>query len=66
MRHLRQRDFHAILEIVEELYSYRTPEECEIGMVRSLQRAIGCSSFHMSGINPGLRRARWSSSSTSR
>ena len=62
MRHLRQRDFHAILEIVEELYSYRTPEECEIGMVRSLQRAIGCSSFHMSGINPGLRRARWSSS----
>ena len=32
MRHLRQRDFHAILEIVEELYSYQAPEECEIGM----------------------------------
>ena len=62
MRHLRQRDLHAILEIAEELYSYQTPEECEIGMVRSLQRVIGCSSFHMSGINPGLRRARWSSS----
>ena len=62
MRHLRQRDFHAILEIIEDLYSYRTPEECEIGMVRSLQRVIGCNSFHMSGINPGLRRARWSSS----
>jgi len=28
MSRLRQRDFHAILEIVEELYSYRTPEEC--------------------------------------
>ena len=62
MRHLRQRDFHATLEIVEELYTYQTPEECAIGMVRSLQRVIGCDSFHMSGINPGLRRARWSSS----
>jgi DNA-binding CsgD family transcriptional regulator len=62
MRHLRQRDFHAILEIVEELYSYQAPEECMVGMVRSLQRVIGCDSFHMSGINPGLRRARWSSS----
>ena len=65
MRHLRQRDFHAILDIVEELYCYQTPEACEIGMVRSLQRVINCNSFHMSGINPGLRRARWSSSWTS-
>ena len=62
MRDLRPRDFHAILEIVEELYSYQAPEECEIGMVRSLQRVINCNSFHMSGINPSLRRARWSSS----
>ena len=28
MRHLRQRDFHAILEIIEELYSYQAPEQC--------------------------------------
>jgi DNA-binding CsgD family transcriptional regulator len=62
MRHLRRRDIHAILEIVEELYSYQAPEECEVGMVRSLQRVIGCDSFHMSGIEPNLRRARWSSS----
>jgi DNA-binding CsgD family transcriptional regulator len=62
MKEVRQRDLHAILEIVEELYSYRTPEECEVGMVRSLQRVIGCDSFHMSGIDPTLRRARWSSS----
>jgi DNA-binding CsgD family transcriptional regulator len=62
MRHLRPRDFHAILEIVEELYSYQAPEECEVGMVRSLRRVIGCNSFHMSGIDPSLRRARWSSS----
>jgi DNA-binding CsgD family transcriptional regulator len=34
-------------------------------MVRSLQRVINCNSFHMSGINPSLRRARWSSSWTS-
>jgi DNA-binding CsgD family transcriptional regulator len=65
MRHLRQRDFHAILEIIEELYSYQAPEECEIGMVRSLRHVINCNSFHMSGINPSLRRARWSSSWTS-
>jgi DNA-binding CsgD family transcriptional regulator len=65
MSRLRQRDFHAILEIVEELYSYQAPEECEIGMVRSLQRVIGCDSFHMSGIDSSLRRARWSSSWTS-
>ena len=62
MSHLRRRDIHAILEIVEELYSYEAPEECEVGMVRSLQRVIGCDSFHMSGIEPSLRRARWSSS----
>ena len=62
MKQLRQRDLHAILEIVEELYSYRTPEECEVGMVRSLHRVIGCDSVHMSGIEPALRRARWSSS----
>ena len=62
MRHLRQRDVHAILDIVEELYSYQTPEACEVGMVRSLQRVIGCDGFHMSGIQPAIRRARWSSS----
>ena len=58
MKQLRQRDLHAILEIVEELYSYRTPEECEVGMVRSLHRVIGCDSVHMIGIEPALRRAR--------
>ena len=62
MKQLHQRDLHAVLEIVEELHSYRTPEECEIGMVRSLQRVIGCDSFHMSSIDPARRRARWSSS----
>jgi DNA-binding CsgD family transcriptional regulator len=62
MSDLRQRDFHGILEVIEELYAYQTPEECEVGMVRSLQRVIGCDSFHMSGIDAGLRSARWSSS----
>lgn len=62
MRHLRRRDIHAILDVVEELYSYQAPEECEVGMLRSLRRVIGCDSFHMSGIDANLRRARWSSS----
>ena len=34
MGHLRQPDFHAVLDIVQELYSYQTPEECEVGMTR--------------------------------
>ena len=33
MSWLRQRDFHAIMEIVERLYSYQTLDACEAGIV---------------------------------
>ena len=66
MRYLGQRDFGAILEVVEGLYTYQTPEECEAGMVRSLQRVIGCVSIHLSSVDPSLGHARWSSSWNSR
>lgn len=66
MRHLRQRDFHAVLDIIQELHSYQTPEEYEVGMVRALRRVIGCDSFRMSSVDPGLRQARWLSSRSSR
>jgi DNA-binding CsgD family transcriptional regulator len=62
MRYLGRRDFHGIMEVVEELYTYDTAEECEVGMLRSLRRVIGCDSFHMSIIDRGLGRARWASS----
>ena len=52
MSRLRQRDFHAIMEIVEQLYSYQTPDACEAGMVQSLQRVMDCDSLHLSESQP--------------
>jgi DNA-binding CsgD family transcriptional regulator len=61
MRRLRQYDLHSILEIVEHLYSYRTLDACEAGIVRSLQRALDCDSLHISEADPKRRHVRWTS-----
>ena len=52
MSRLRQRDFHAIMEIVERLYSYQTLDACEAGIVESLQRVMDCDSWHLSESDP--------------
>jgi DNA-binding CsgD family transcriptional regulator len=62
----RQRDFHAIMEIVERLYSYQTLDACEAGIVESLQRVMDCDSWHLSESDPKRRRVRWTSDWASR
>jgi DNA-binding CsgD family transcriptional regulator len=66
MSRLRQRDFHAIMEIVERLYSYQTLDACEAGIVESLQRVMDCDSWHLSESDPKRRRVRWTSDWASR
>jgi len=66
MSRLRQRDFHAIMEIVEQLYSYQTLDACEAGIVESLQRVMDCDSWHLSESDPKQRRVRWTSDWVSR
>lgn len=66
MSQLRQHDFHAIMEIVEQLYSYQTLDACEAGIVESLQRAMDCDSWHLSESDPKQRRVRWTSDWASR
>ena len=61
MRQLRQRDLHSILEVVEQLYTYQTPEACEAGVVESLVRVMDCDNLHLAEVNPKLRRVRWTS-----
>ena len=59
-------DFHAIMEIVERLYSYQTLDACEAGIVESLQRVMDCDSWHLSESDPKRRRVRWTSDWASR
>ena len=66
MSWLRQRDFHAIMEIVERLYSSRTLDACEAGIVESLQTVMDCDSWHLSESDPKRRRVRWTSDWASR
>ena len=61
MSRLRQRDFHAIMETVEQLYTYQTPAACEAGIVQSLMRLMDCDNLHLAEVNPTLRRVRWTS-----
>ena len=61
MSRLRQHDFHAIMETVEQLYTYQTPDACEAGIVESLMRLMDCDNLHLAEVNPKLRRVRWTS-----
>jgi len=61
MSRLRQHDFHAIMETVEQLYTYQTPDACEAGIVESLTRLMDCDNLHLAEVNPKLRRVRWTS-----
>jgi len=66
MTSLRQREFHAIMEIVERLYSYQTLDACEAGIVESLQSVMDCDSWHLSESDLKQRRVRWTSDWVSR
>lgn len=61
MRQLRQRDLHAVLEVVEQLYAFQTPEACEAGLIEPLMRVMDCDNLHLAEVNPKLRRVRWTS-----
>jgi DNA-binding CsgD family transcriptional regulator len=61
MRRLRQRDLHSILEVVEQLYTFQTPESCETGIIEPLMRLMDCDSLHLAEVNPKLRQVRWTS-----
>ena len=50
MSRLRQRDFHAIIETVEQLYTFQTPDACEAGMVQSLVRLMDCDNLHLAEV----------------
>ena len=65
MSRLRRRDFHAIMEAVEQLYAYQTPDACEVGIVQSLLRVMDCDIVHLSEVQPKLRRVRWTSDQVS-
>jgi len=61
MSRLRQRDFHAIMETVEQLYTFQTPAACEAGIVESLVRLMDCDNLHLAEVVPKLRKVRWTS-----
>ncbi|WFU18582.1 LuxR family transcriptional regulator [Bradyrhizobium sp. CB3481] len=61
MRQLRQRDLHSILEVVEQLYTFQTPESCETGIIEPLMRLMDCDSLHLAEVNPKQRSVRWTS-----
>ena len=61
MRLLRQRDFHTIMEVVEQLYTCQTRDACEAGIVQSLPRVMDFDVVHVSEARPELRHVRWTS-----
>lgn len=61
MRQMRQRDLHSVLEVVEQLYAFQTPEACEAGIIEPLMRLMDCDSLHLAEVNPSQRRVRWTS-----
>ena len=61
MSRLRQRDFHAIMETVEQLYKFQSPAACEAGIVESLVRLMECDNLHLAEVNPKQRTVRWTS-----
>ena len=61
MKRLRQRDLHSILEVVEQLYTFYTPEACEAGIIEPLMRVMDCDNLHLAEVNPKQREVRWTS-----
>jgi DNA-binding CsgD family transcriptional regulator len=61
MRQMRQRDLHSVLEVVEQLYAFQTPEACEAGIIEPLMRLMDCDNLHLAEVNPSQRRVRWTS-----